>query len=277
VGGLKHIDAVQGIADGMVDFISGMATSTINFATSLAVQCDTQEDMIGDLCYEIGPRTLDLITPMIGLRKIAGHVAVIADNVCTAASAPLDMVLYPFFDINMAKGIHNVVNSLLVLLIQMPSITIARCAAHKSTAGVVMCLPDIEPVFNLFVSGVRYIGQGLDNWINVISIVVQKVIGMDVPTCSTIAAGFTAANYSKGVFGSQQISVVGLTKNLYSVTDGVHVEYFSHTNRFENKIMYNAFPMQIDTRLGLASVVYSEYVNQRDDTGSARTAMMGCR
>ena len=59
--------------------------------------------------------------------------------------------------------------------------------------------------------------MGIDNWVDVASIIVQKTIGItDVPTCDSLAMGFGPMNYSTTLFGNNQPAVVGLTEGLYA-------------------------------------------------------------
>ncbi len=97
---------------------------------------------------DIGTRVLDIITPMSHLRKIVGVVLTwIGASVCGPLATPLDILLNPIMDINFAKGIHNLVNSMLWMFIQLPIITEARCRLYKESDGLIMCIPDFQPVF----------------------------------------------------------------------------------------------------------------------------------
>ena len=80
-----------------------------------------------------------------------------------------------------------------------------------------MCLPDFEPSFNMLSSGLRSLGMGIDNWVDVASIIVQKTIGItDVPSCESLAVGWGPSNYSTTLFLGKQPTVVGLTEGLYA-------------------------------------------------------------
>jgi hypothetical protein len=82
-----------------------------------------------------------------------------------------------------------------------------------------MCLPDFEPSFNMLTTGLRSLGMGIDNWIDVASIIIQKTIGItDVPTCKALALGFGPQNNVTALFEKKQTIVVGLTEGLYAGT-----------------------------------------------------------
>jgi hypothetical protein len=130
-------------------------------------------------------------------------------------NGPLEIATYPFLDINFAKGVHGVLNAILFTAIQVPAITVLRCA--RNPGDFIMCLPDFEPSFNMMTTGLRSLGMGIDNWIDVSSIIIQKTIGItDVPTCESLALAFGPSNYSTALFGDRQILVVGLTEGLYA-------------------------------------------------------------
>jgi hypothetical protein len=159
-------------------------------------------------------------------------------------------------------------------------VTVLRCARHGS-GNLIMCLPDFEPAFNLLNSGIRSWGKGYDNWLNVASIIIQRSLDIpNLPTCDLLASGFTAANYSRALFGdhmTKQPAVVGLTEGLYAVTDGVHAQYFSSYQSVESVAAANIWPIAIDTRLGVAAVVYNRYATELDDEGNPSTTMLGCQ
>jgi hypothetical protein len=121
----------------------------------------------------------------------------------------------------------------------------------------------------------------LDNWINVGSIIIQKTLGfVNLPTCELLAGGFTAANYSRELLGEnmgKRVVVVGLTEGLYAVTNGVHAQYFSSYKSIESVIVPDIWPVEIDTRFGVAAVVYNKYSTERDELGDATTTMLGCQ
>jgi hypothetical protein len=114
---------------------------------------------------------MDFITPMLDVRSIALGARGFARGMCAGATGPLDVLLYPLLDINTAKAVHNLLNALLYTLIQVPSVTVQRCA--NNNRDLVMCLPDFEPPMNMAIAGLRSLGQALDNWANVASVVVQ--------------------------------------------------------------------------------------------------------
>ena len=85
-------------------------------------------------------------------------------------------------DLNFATGFHKIMNAVLYLAIQMPHVTHLRCSRHASE-GALMCTPDFEPVFDFLVSGIRDMGYMVNNWANVVYVIVQNSLGISKITC----------------------------------------------------------------------------------------------
>jgi hypothetical protein len=240
-----------GIAIGSL--CSHSVISVTNYINTLMVACETP---VTDICYDAGPRTLDLITPMKDLRSISISLSTIMFRNCAAIGSVASIALYPWIDINFAKSIHNIVNSILFTVFQVPVVTLLRC--NNNQKDLVMCLPDFEPVFDMMSAGLRNFGMLLDNWLDISSILLQDSVGIDTSStnCEKMSLSLTAVNYSSVLFGKNETVIVGLTDGLYGVTDGVHVQYFNHYDTIESVTVANAWPIQIDVGMGIAAVTY---------------------
>lgn len=76
---------------------------------------------------DFGPRTLDLITPLSHIRQVVGILLMwLSTEVCGPLAVPLDVLTAPIMDINFAKGLHNLINSVLWTVLQVPIVTEAR-------------------------------------------------------------------------------------------------------------------------------------------------------
>ena len=99
--------------------------------------------------------------------------------------------------------------------------------------------------------------------------------------CESRSKSLTPAFYSKQLFSNsaRQKIVVGQTDGLYAVTDGVHAQYFNHYNSVESVASPNVWPIEIDTRFGVAAVTYRgcSGSEERDGMGDTTTRMLGCR
>lgn len=74
---------------------------------------------------------------------------------CRSGSGLTDMLLFPLLDINTAKAVHNLANSILFAFLQVPSITAQRCDGKN----LALCSPDFTPSFNFLTAGLRNAGQ----------------------------------------------------------------------------------------------------------------------
>ena len=197
-------------------------------------------------------RLLDLITPLAYWRLAVSHILAWMGNVCAVASSLGDAVAYPFLDINLGLGVHNLVNAALTLVIQTPLTTLRRCWAGGG--AVVYCLPDFEPTVELAVLGVRQLGYMGDNWLDVITIIVQAVLTDTSPACEgwlAVADTFGQGGYGGALLGLNESVIVGVDDHHFAKTDGWNVEVHSRTGvqRFPS-----AFPAQMNVNYGVAVV-----------------------
>lgn len=274
VSAIRDIDLYRDLGLGVGGFFQLLAVNGANYVQTFAIPC---EDPSSPICYESGNRMYDLITPMRELRTAAVATARIFDGMCRGASGVTDMALYPFLDINLGKSIHNLANAFLFTTIQVPSITAQRCIS--SNRDLLMCLPDFQPGWNMLTAGLRNVGQLVDNWVDVSTAIIQGSLGFDTSAieCEKAALALNPANYSRKIFEQRQVATVGLTEGLYGVSDGIHVQYFTHYDSTESVVSPNVFPFPVDVKHGLAAVVYQEDSADRDAQGDPRTTIMGCR
>jgi hypothetical protein len=123
----------------------------------------------GQACLT-GSVDLDLMSPMATVRDLAILSSRLAGSVCSGLAVPLDLVLYPLMDLNMAGAVHGLGNAALHALVHLPLVTYERCSRHGGAGAgmdVLMCTPDFEPAVVQLVSGLRSAGSLLDNWMNI--------------------------------------------------------------------------------------------------------------
>jgi hypothetical protein len=253
-------------------FIRHMVESTVFYVRDVTEGCS--EDIA--ICYDPGQRTWDLITPMSDLRGVAAVGQVIAQHMCSIGSVPIAIAVYPLLDINFAKGLHSMVNAVLYTVIQVPSMTVARC--RNANHAVIMCLPDFDPSFNMLLSGLRSMGQFLDNWLDVTSVIIQRALGVgEGLTCEMTAQGITPLNANPALFEDREFLVVGLTAGLYAATDGKNTQYFNHYQSVESIEKEDAWPIQVEVGLGVAAVTFYQGDGELDDMGDRTTTLLGCR
>ena len=232
---------------------------------------------------DIGARTIDLITPLSHVRQVVGILLMwLGREVCGPLATPLDIITAPLMDINFAKGVHNLVNGVLWMFLQLPILTEARCRMYSSTEGVVMCLPDFEPVFRLVIQGIQDMGRMLDNWMDITMLIAQEVFSPgSAPRCADVPLSTIDVNdvAHKAMFGPNNTVIVGLTETMFAATDGYSTIYYSTAKQVvQQELAPFSWPIPVDVRMGIAAVVYGNSGEQADDQGAgATTSMMGCR
>ena len=115
---MANVETIKTFGLALGSLCKNTALELTPFISSVAVQCDYARD--GDMCYEPGNgRTIDFIKMMVEVRKMATSTSIVLMSMCGSASGIFNIVLYPFMDINFAKGIHNIANSILYIFVQV--------------------------------------------------------------------------------------------------------------------------------------------------------------
>ena len=235
---LRNLPDFENAMLNLAMFIESLTMSLFDYITGIITPPDS---------FDPNLRLLDLITPLSYWRLVVSYVLTWLGNVCSVASSLLDILLYPFLDINFGLGVHNIVNSILTLVIQVPAVTVQRCNAGGHLT--VYCLPDFEPVIELAVNGVRNFGLMVDNWLDVTSLIIQAVLTNTSPACS----GWNIVDFSinSDLFGNNETTVVGVDANFFAKTDGWNIELYSRTNA---QSFPSAFPSPMNVNYGIAVV-----------------------
>ena len=260
-------------------FAKTTAISVYAYSSASFTVCDGTGNHSTRCVSDIGSRVLDVITPMSHVRQVVGLLLMwIGTSVCGPLAVPLDVIFAPLMDINFAKGVHNLVNAFLWLFIQIPVVTEARCRLYRVSDGLVMCLPDFEPVFRMLVEGMRRMGAMVDNWMDITLLIVQEVIAPNTaPRCDEIPLSVLDVDGSM-IFKDNATLVVGLTETMLAHTDGYSVVYYSTAKSdLRGEVGQNIWPIPVDIHMGIAAVQYGGS-DQHDEQGhGTTTSMMGCR
>jgi hypothetical protein len=274
---IDEILALEQVGISIYSLCRNLVLSIFAWMQTVVISCP---EASGEACFDLADRTLDLVTPMADLRNSVMHLFSITGRVCDPLKPITDVLAYPLMDLNLARGLHNIINAVLYLLVQMPEVTYLRCTRHKSE-GYLMCTPDMEPVFTFLVVGIRDIGRMLDNWLEVIFVVVQTVLGVSSGSgCSSVQLTppvlFDGALRTSLFGAGTQTAVVGLGGWLMAVTDGKVIAYYG-----EGKMRAATWATPINITHGVAAVSYSGRVG-KDTTRlsasvtSGSTALFGC-
>ena len=293
--------AVQGLLPLLVDeaqTVLRMATSLLNLAGHLSDALLAWVESffcVGAACLHPEKGVLDLMTPMGDVREFVALGGKLARGICGTLAAPVDLLLFPLLDLNLAEAVHHLANAAAQLLTVVPRATAERC---RLAAGVgapfdaLLCTPDLAPVFHLLAAALGSLGMALDNWLNVaLAIVETVVLGADAaPKCEAVpGAGLmpdlvAASGAFPGAGAGAGVVVVGLTDWLYAVTDGATAVYLGQGDTGQARVQ--AWPYRVDVGLGVAAVSYAGV--QDLDVGAAfsggprtsgamqTTAMLGC-
>jgi hypothetical protein len=236
----------------------------------------------GQACLS-GSVDLDLMSPMATVRDLAILSSRLAGSVCSGLAVPLDLVLYPLMDLNMAGAVHGLGNAALHALVHLPLVTYERCSRHGGAGAgmdVLMCTPDFEPAVVQLVSGLRSAGSLLDNWMNMgVAVAHQTVTGGGAGCSGPVALDPDV--FRQGVLTGAQ-TTVGLTDWLMAATNGSIALFYGGRS-------WDLAPRRwggaIDVRMGVAAVVYgdgggsesSSLTQARQPRSRSTTTLMGCQ
>lgn len=235
-------------------------------------------------CFLPGAHMINIMTPMGHARQMIAVSTKIANKFCTLTAVPVDLLIYPFMDINFAEFVHNMVNAIMELVFSMPQTTITRCSLAKSdTFRIMLCTPDINPLFQYLVASFTSLGIMFDNWLNVILVILEEALTQKSTTCNTGDYGLITDIYSSmDIFNGKPTTIVGLTDWMYAITNGETIVYKGHNG---NTTKFNTWPALVKVQYGIAAVSYAK-MNGLDvsvvSDGSTKTAlqttaMLGCR
>ena len=265
-----------------------------------ALQCDT------DACLlEKPPPVLDLLTPMGDVRLAAVLTGKLGGTICSLLAVPIDLVLYPLLDVNLARGVHNIVNALLNLIVHVPRTTARRCTRYGSAGtqyDTLMCTPDLESVFTQFVAATRDFGTLADNWLGLATAMAGQTLSSAKSAAGRLtgsrrllqqggqageacpAATTLMPETFRGDLLSGPMTVVGLADWLMAATNGTLAFFYGQVN---TDVAPRAWPDKagVDVRMGVAAVSFGEVgslevstLTQGRRPGSRQTTtMMGCR
>ena len=269
-----------------------MATALLNLVGHLSDSLLAWVDSFfcsGAACLHPEKGVIDVLSPMGDARELVALGIKLGRAFCSGLAAPLDLLLFPLLDLNLAEAVHHLANAVVQALTVIPRATLERCALKGGNQfDVLMCTPDVAPFFHFVVAALSSLGHALDNWANVAFLIVEtSVTGAEnAPRCDPAGSGMmpdlVAAD---AVFGGARTAVVGLTDWLYAVTDGRTALYMGHNDGGQTRLQAWPYPGMVDVGLGLAAVTYSSAHDldvsalsggQHTSGAMQTTAMLGC-
>lgn len=235
---------------------------------------DNNIENCNNQCLEMGERVFDFLTPMSHIRTLIVWVMEWLRQMCSIMTGPLDLLTFPFMDINFAKGLHFISNSVLGVVFHVPAITVERCNMFSSE-GAIMCVPDFEPAINMLVAGIRYMGLFVDNWLDVLILIIEGSLGRESPKCSSVPDILKNFDFQETLFGRNKTVIVGLSEYLFAKSDGNSIQYFSLDRDWDTSFRPAAFPFSVNVNYGLAAISHFPYLDH-DPKGDEITSLLGC-
>ena len=271
---INEASVFQALGTALFDLVKHFIFSFFNFIQPILSNCP---EVDGDLCFDAANRTLDLMTPMADVRQTVSHLVVLSKSICGFVGPVVDAASFPFMDINFASAVHNLVNAVLYLFVSASKVTYLRCTRHGGEEPL-MCTPDLEPVFVFLASGIRSMGFFLNNWLNVIYVIVQGVLGWSQISCSgeLVPTTMDPGPIRAAIFGTNRTALVGLTGNLMAITDGSVVAYEG-----KGHLRLASWPSQVNISHGIAAVTYgrssdADVSRLSSSSSGTSTALFGC-
>lgn len=272
---VEQISVLVDLSMAIFSLVGHMAEELSRFMQSFA--CN------GKACLQAERGIRDVLTSMADVRDITVHALRIGHAFCGTLAAPLDALLYPLLDLNLAECVHNLVNAIVQLFVVVPWSTTLRCAEKEDNQyAVLMCTPDLVPTFNFLAASISNLGLLIDNWANVVFLIVETVVGGSPPVCA--ARGFDGIIpdllAADPVFTGATTVLVGLTDWLYAVTDGNVAVYTGHGAQAR----IARWPSKVDPLLGVAAVTFGQlhemdvttFSSGRTNRAMQTTALLGC-
>lgn len=250
----------------------GLSVSIVDFVNQL--DCEDQTCITK-------PAVLDLMTPMSSVRDMAVVASRIGGTVCSAVSLPFDWALYILIDARFSRAVHSLANALLHLVIHVPRTATKRCDLYGKSGkhwDILMCTPDVSPVFDRAVSGLRDVGGAVDNWLGVGAAMARRSLKGLPDDCTLRSNG---PDQFRGELLSGLQIVVGLADWLMAATNGSHAYFWGQITK---DVAVRQWPEVVDVRMGVAAVAYDDAAEveisgvtqgQRPVTRQT-TSLMGC-
>lgn len=266
----------------LLDLSAFAASALSNFVGSLvnylwALDCS-------DLSCLESPTSLDLVSPLGSVRGMAVTTARLGAAVCSPLAGVIEFGLYPLMDVNIARGLHGLVNGGLQVVVHVPQTTQKRCQAHGrgSTAyDVLLCTPDLQPAADFFAVGLRELGKGVDSWLGVGAALAQRVAGGGQRQQACARKVMDPSLFRRGLLSGPQ-TAVGLTDWLMAAANGTLAYFFGQVTA---DVAPRSWPEPVDVGMGLAAVSFDEAAEvevsgvTQGQRPSARqtTSLLGCR
>lgn len=228
---------------------------------------------------------LDVMTPALYAQRLVGNLNELVAQSCSPALLPVNIGLYPLLDYNLWMSLNSLFNGFFIHpVFALPLKTWRRCEyaflesnTFTTTEKTVMCIPDFSAWIQLLKVAARHVGKLIDNWLNVGLLLIENSLGIAGKTCDGAPSIHSVWQDASAVLGDEYpLQTIGLTENLYAVTNGISTVYQSAIQNTLPGVAIGNWPFPVETRYGVAAVQHAQKFDA-DDTGARRTGMLGCR
>ena len=281
----QSIDVLPDLASNLALAFSALGQSSAS-ATNKLVRCWAYNAAVPDMdCVGNTLATsLDVMTPAVYVQGAFANAHTIIGNTCAPLLVPLNAVVYPLLDVNLYMAVHSIINFVWSAVCGTWIQRSQRCGyayAGGFSAGerAVMCMPDFSVAIDFWQGCVASFGQLLDNWLDIILLLVERAVGLDSSAgCEAVNVGVAVAwrSASEMLDDTLPLQVVGLTRTMYAITDGKGTVYRSLVQGSKTLVASGNWPFQIEPRYGVAAVRHAQMLDA-DYSGDGRTGLLGCR
>ena len=119
-------------------------------------------------------------------------------------------------------------------------------------------------------------GLFMDNWLDVLILIVEGTLGRPTPECRTVPDLLRSFDFRANTFGTNETSIVGMTDYMFARTDGWSVQYFSLDRDWQTVIHPGAFPFDVNLNYGVAAISHFTDADH-DPKGDDTTSLLGCK
>jgi len=232
-------------------------------------------------CMAYGPgkyRSLALGDTVRALQSAGAQGMLLVVNLCPAVTSFSTALVYPLYDARMPAIAENVLNLGIGALWTVWDVTHSRCRnALAQKLPSTLCVPDVAPLFHFAHQIAIDVGALLDNWANIVHVVVMKFFMTRDDRVCALGRFDVLAVAGDGVLApGAETRLVALTGLLLAMTDGAAVVFSSAHAQGERQQRAAAFHPAVNVLYGLAPVEYGSSVQHADAGGDTTTGLMGC-
>ena len=222
-------------------------------------QClEVDAPSIALLCLDPQTRSFSFQEPLMKWKDTSTNLAQGIAIGCGSLKDFINVFMFPITDPQLWNALGAWLNAVLYAMVGAPTTTVARCAlAGGFSVRPAMCTPDFGPAFDFAVSGLRFLGSAIDNFVNMAFLIVAH--GADAQCPSSLSASPNNVNFdwaldpiALSMFGSNSTVLVSLSSSLVALTDGSNALFIKHASDVRRS--YYPLLWAVNPRFGVAAL-----------------------